>query len=164
MADNTLKDYYAILGVGRHASQEEIRAAYRAMSKRWHPDMNPNIDVTHMMQEINEAYAILKDGAKKARYDRAYDTTYYAKTNRQYSGNEYAQEPDWSEPCPIQDEDLKQDIRDAREYAERLVSEFLANLKDTSKKAAKGAWEETQGYVYLIIIGTIIGLLVMTCS
>ncbi len=61
----TFKDYYSILEIGRFASFEEIKAAYRAMSKKWHPDMNPNVDVKHKMQDINEAYAILKDYSKK---------------------------------------------------------------------------------------------------
>lgn len=163
MTEPSLKDYYTILGVGRHSSQEEIKSAYRVMSKRWHPDMNPNVDVTHMMQEINEAYAILKDNSKKARYDREYDN-YYTKNKYQHSHTKSTKDNNHTESHPIHDEELKKDIKDAREFAEHLVSEFFANFKETSKKAARGAWDESKGYVYFLIISTIIGLLVMTCS
>lgn len=159
----TFKDYYSILGIGRFASFEEIKAAYRAMSKKWHPDMNPNVDVKHRMQDINEAYAILKDCSKKTRYDREYDA-YHAKNRNQYSYTETSQASSNTDAHSIHDEELKKDINDARKYAEHLVSEFLANLKTTSKNAAKGAWEESKGYVYFFIISTIIGLLIMTCS
>lgn len=53
------KDYYKILGIQRQASVQEIKSAYRIMSMKWHPDKNPNVDVTSVMQDINEAYAIL---------------------------------------------------------------------------------------------------------
>lgn len=59
------KDYYKILGISRQASAQEIKSAYRTMSKKWHPDINPGMDVTSIMQDINEAYAILKDENKK---------------------------------------------------------------------------------------------------
>lgn len=154
MTDTPLKDYYAILGVNRHSSQEEIKAAYRLMSKKWHPDLNPDVDVTHVMQDINEAYAILKDNIKKTRYDKEYDS-YFTNNKYQYS---------YTESYSIHDEELKNDIKEAREYAKDLVSEFLANLKDSSQKAMKGAWNESKGYVYLLILSIVISLLVMTCS
>ena len=59
------KDYYKILGIHRQASAQEIKSAYRAMSIKWHPDKNPNVNVTSIMQDINEAYAILKDEEKR---------------------------------------------------------------------------------------------------
>ena len=63
------KDYYAILGISRYSTADEIRTAYRTLSKKWHPDLNPGQDVSQKMQDINEAYAILKDSVKKGRYD-----------------------------------------------------------------------------------------------
>ena len=67
------KDYYKILGISRQASFQDIKSAYRAMSIKWHPDKNPNSDVTSIMQDINEAYAILKDEEKRERYNKEYD-------------------------------------------------------------------------------------------
>lgn len=72
------KDYYKILGISRSASEEEIRRAYYKMSQKWHPDKHPNMDFTDKMQEINEAYSVLKSGYKKAQYDREYDSFYEA--------------------------------------------------------------------------------------
>ena len=58
------KDYYQILEITQQASLSEIKQAYRAASKKWHPDVNPGKDTTQIMQDINEAYAILKDETK----------------------------------------------------------------------------------------------------
>ena len=67
-----LKDYYSILGISFNASDDEIKRAYRALSKRWHPDVNPGLDTTAIMQDINEAYFILRDSAMRVRYDAEY--------------------------------------------------------------------------------------------
>ena len=58
------KDYYEILDVPFGATDSEIKSAYKHQAIRWHPDRNPGIDVTNIMQDINEAYAILKDPIK----------------------------------------------------------------------------------------------------
>lgn len=67
-----LKDYYSILGISFNASDEEIKRAYRALSKRWHPNVNPGLDTTAIMQDINEAYFILRDSEMRVRYDAEY--------------------------------------------------------------------------------------------
>ena len=58
------RDYYAILEVNYDASSEDIKSAYRQLSKKWHPDVNPDAEVTSKMQDINEAYCVLKDAEK----------------------------------------------------------------------------------------------------
>jgi hypothetical protein len=64
-------DLYAVLGVDRHASTEEIRAAYRALAQRFHPDHNPNnIAAQKRMQEINEAFAVLNAPERRREYDQ----------------------------------------------------------------------------------------------
>ena len=55
------KDYYQILGIPLTSSRQDIKNAYRQLSLKWHPDKNPGIDVTEIMQDINEAYKILYD-------------------------------------------------------------------------------------------------------
>jgi len=65
------KDYYEILGVGRDASQEEIKRAYRKLVRQYHPDANPgNKEAEERFKLINEAYEVLSDPQKKAQYDQ----------------------------------------------------------------------------------------------
>ena len=66
-----MKDYYDILGVGRDASQDEIKKAFRALARETHPDANPDDpEAEHRFREIAEAYEVLSDTQKRARYDR----------------------------------------------------------------------------------------------
>ena len=111
------KDYYKILEIPPHASAQEIKAAYRNMSIKWHPDRNPNQDVTGIMQNINEAYAILKDEVKRARYDREYQQ-FKEQTYQSYATSQNCSEEESS--YDIQDETLKEDIAAARKYAKEL--------------------------------------------
>jgi molecular chaperone DnaJ len=62
------KDYYKILGVGRGASEEEIKKAYRKLAHQYHPDKKGGDEAK--FKEINEAYQVLSDREKRARYDR----------------------------------------------------------------------------------------------
>jgi len=64
------KDYYKILDVGKEATKEEIKKAYRKKAIQYHPDKNKDPDATEKFKEINEAYEVLSDEDKKAHYDR----------------------------------------------------------------------------------------------
>jgi DnaJ-class molecular chaperone len=65
------RDYYDILGIGRDASDKEIKAAYRNIIKLCHPDSPDCRMTTKELHEIQEAYDVLSDKRKKARYDRS---------------------------------------------------------------------------------------------
>ena len=65
------RDYYETLGIARTASEAEIKTAFRKLAMQHHPDRNPgDKDCEHKFKELNEAYDVLKDGDKRAAYDR----------------------------------------------------------------------------------------------
>lgn len=70
MADSK-RDYYEVLGIAKGASEDEIKKAYRQMAKKYHPDLNPgDKEAEARFKEVNEAYEVLSDAQKKARYDQ----------------------------------------------------------------------------------------------
>ncbi len=71
MATTTKQDYYELLGVGRKASQKEIRGAYRKMARKYHPDLNPgDKSAEEKFKQIQEAYDVLSDTKKRQMYDQ----------------------------------------------------------------------------------------------
>jgi len=66
------KDYYEVLGVPKDADEKAIKAAYRKLARKYHPDVNPNgkAEAESKFKEINEAYEVLSDKEKRAKYDQ----------------------------------------------------------------------------------------------
>lgn len=70
MAENK-RDYYEVLGIQKDASEDDIKKAYRQMAKKYHPDLNPgDKEAEARFKEVNEAYEVLSDKQKRARYDQ----------------------------------------------------------------------------------------------
>ena len=64
------RDYYEILGVSRNASEDDLKKAFRKLAFEFHPDRNKDKDAEKKFKEINEAYQVLSDQEKRARYDQ----------------------------------------------------------------------------------------------
>lgn len=65
------RDYYEVLGVDKSAGEDELKKAYRKMAKKYHPDLNPgDVAAEKSFKEVNEAYEVLSDKDKRARYDQ----------------------------------------------------------------------------------------------
>ena len=64
------RDYYKIMGVGRDATQDEIKRAYRKLARKYHPDVSKDPDAEQRFKELGEAYAVLKDPEKRTAYDQ----------------------------------------------------------------------------------------------
>src|SRR5712692_6535070 len=80
------KDYYAILGVDRGASAEDIKKAYRKLARKYHPDVSKEPDAEEKFKEVAEAYETLKDPEKRAAYDSL---------GAHQAGREFHPPPDW---------------------------------------------------------------------
>lgn len=65
-----MRDYYEVLGVAKGASEADIKKAYRKLALEWHPDRNKSEGASDKFKQINEAFEVLSDPQKKARYDQ----------------------------------------------------------------------------------------------
>lgn len=81
------KDYYAIMGVARTASADEIKKSYRKLARKYHPDVSKESDAEARFKEIGEAYEVLRDSQKRAAYDQL--------GSGPPPGQEFRPPPDW---------------------------------------------------------------------
>jgi curved DNA-binding protein CbpA len=179
-------DYYAVLEIEPTASKEEILAAFRVQSMKWHPDRNPDRDTTEEMKLVNEARYILLDKDARPRYDKEYyrfkqakqtqgqakrpEQTAQAKTESRQTQQEPRQEqpkqekqteyPDYT----ISDDILKKWMENARKQAADLVRETIRDAKGITGAGIKAVATETaKGIKYYLIFSLIMFVLFKAC-
>ena len=139
------KDYYSILEIRSDASLMEIRNAFKKLAFRWHPDRNNGIDTTSKMQDINEAYLILKDNEARKKYDEEYQryklhcqqmVNHVSDDKKTDSHTTFTQtETSYN----VQDDVLFRWMKNAREQAVNLTKETLEDLMGMTKVGIKEA-------------------------
>ena len=91
MASTTKRDYYEVLGLGKGASEAELKKAFRKFARKYHPDVNPGDKTAEQkFKELNEAYEVLSDAKKRQQYDQfghaAFDQSYGTGPGQGYGG------------------------------------------------------------------------------
>jgi curved DNA-binding protein CbpA len=137
------KDYYNVLQIPFNVLEKDIKPAYLAAAKRWHPDKNRNVDTTVMMQEIAEAYLILSDKEARRKYDLKY-LAYYdiynfsekhtdtqSKANKQGSAK--------SSLFNYDDAELERWIKNAQKQSVQIAEELIYEIGNNFKIGLKGA-------------------------
>lgn len=162
------KDYYLILEIEPSATLEQIKIAFKKQAVKWHPDRNPNLDTTKQMQEINEAYLILKDGEARSRYDIEYNKFKAYSQTIQTSENKQRQKSGYQEAYydyEVNDDILKKWMENARRQAVDLAKQTIkevAELSFTATKAAGSKMLET--FIGYAVVGVIFLIIFKACN
>lgn len=170
-------DYYAILEIAENSSIEVIKSAFKKMALKWHPDRNSGMDTTKKMQELNEAYLILKDIEAKKRYDIEYlKFKQYKQREKQYAESSYSQNKSSKDnnkqykntyqysDYNVNDEILKKWMSNAKRQAVDLAKQTIEDLRGMIAVGTKTAIKETGSYLIFYIIASAILFLLFAIS
>jgi curved DNA-binding protein len=116
------KDYYAILGVDKTATADEIKKAFRRLARKYHPDVSKEADAAQRMAAINEANTVLSDPEKRAAYDAL---------GRRPQGQDFRPPPDWDAGFEFSGGGFNPGEDD--------FSDFFASLFGRAARARRGA-------------------------
>ena len=165
-------DYYALLEIKSSATFDEIKSAFKNQALKWHPDRNPSIDTTKRMQQINEAYLILKDSEARGRYDEEYRAyiEYIREKEHVFTEKEksstYERSDFEDDSYTIHDEILRKWVENAKRQAVDLAKQTIEDLKGMVKVGVKEAAKEAGGQfiaqlvisIVILIVFSVIGL------
>jgi len=141
-------DYFQILNLDLHFSEAQLRDAYKIQAVRWHPDKNSDIDTTNKMQQINEAYLILKNQSSRKLYEQEY--FHYQKFRKQKVSLTQAKLE-----YVIQNSTLKMRILKSREDAKQLAKQSFDDMLGMSISGGKAILSEVLVRAVLLIGGFI---------
>ncbi len=111
-----MKNYYRTLGLTRNCTQAEIKAAYKELAKKWHPDKNKSVNAHDMFIEIHEAYEILSNPIKRASYDELFsENNSIALVNKEFKQKQH-------------DDFVKEAKQRAQNVSRMNIDSFLENL------------------------------------
>ena len=122
------KDYYQVLGVGRDATAEQIKKAFRQKARKYHPDVSKEPDAAARMSELNEANAVLSDPERRAAYD--------AVGQGRHPGERFTPPPDWDAGFEFSGRGF--DGADAGEYSD-FFSELFGRRAARPQHSARHA-------------------------
>jgi DnaJ-class molecular chaperone len=118
------KDYYSILEIEYPSNPISIKSAYKTAAKKWHPDLNKGVDTKIQMQEVIEAYLILKDIKHKQEYDIFYEKFYSIKNQNSYT-NTTNTTNNTASKSKSNNENLNRWINEAKIKARKMASEIF---------------------------------------
>lgn len=163
------KDYYAILEILPTATATEIKSAYYIQSKKWHPDLNSSQEAKQRMQDINEAYLILKDIEAREKYDFEYERfkqQYQTEGRASFTKNEtYKKQAEYTyTEYHFADDILEKWIRNAHTQARKIVEEALDELKGATQNAGSAMFSSFIYYLIGILLMSLIFGLARGCN
>lgn len=181
------KDYYAILDIDITASQEDVKAAFKKLALKWHPDRNIGKDTTSIMQDINEAKLILLDIEARERYNKEYHRFKdFQQQRKKEEGQkekqreeqknqkkteekkQYQENTSQARDYKVEDEILYKWMNNAKKQAVDLANETIEDLKGMTKEGIKAASEKVGSQIPLLliiaVIFLIIALSIKTCN
>jgi DnaJ-class molecular chaperone len=159
-------DYYAILEIDEEATQEQIKIAFKKQALKWHPDRNPGVDTTKRMQEINEAYLILKDNEARSRYDQEYQRfKKFTRDERQHKKEQKKQDAQDSSyqhyDYQVNDDLLNKWINNAKKQAVSLAKQTVEDLKGMVSVSIKEATKEAGNQFLVQIIISVLFVVII---
>lgn len=133
-------DYYKILGVDKSATEKDIKAAYRKLARKFHPDLNPNdTEANKKFQQINEANEVLSDTEKRKKYDKHGENWQHGEEHEQYARQQQQRGQQYSGFGGGQGQGFEsfEGFSDSGDFSDFFQSMFGGGGGDRSRQQAK---------------------------